>query len=183
MHQIWRRLVSLCLPLGVLGGLLALFTSPAEAHVKWFCGAVDVTKPPLALAAVLSPTLLVLGAAAMTLVSAGGGLDTPGLAPLALPASARGKIPRCIEEALIRFGVGSYMLLLWARIGVAPWGTAGEEAVLTPELLAQAAWVGWLQLATAVMVVFRRTCPLGGLGMFALWAIGVADYGLFHMMD
>ena len=33
------------------------------------------------------------------------------------------------------------------------------------------------------MVVFRRTCPLAGLGMFALYGIGVADYGLFHMMD
>ena len=143
---------------------------------------MDVTKPPLALAAVLSPTLLVLGAASMTLVSAGGLLDTLALRrwPSLLRHGARSEM---LEEALIRFGVGSYMLLLWARIGVAPWSTAGEEAVLTPELLAQAAWVGWLQLATAVMVVFRRTCPLGGLGMFALWAIGVADYGLFHMMD
>ena len=184
MHQIWRRLASLCLPrlpIGVLG-ILAILTSQAEAHVKWFCGAVDVTRPPLALAAVLSPTLLVLGAASMTLVSAGGGLDTLALRrwPLLLRRGSRSEL---LEEALIRFGVGAYMLLLWARIGVAPWSTAGEEAVLTPELLAQAAWVGWLQLATAVMVVFRRTCPFAGLGMFALYGIGVADYGLFHMTD
>ncbi len=178
MHQIWRRLASLCLPMGIL----AILTKSAEAHVKWFCGAVDVTKPPLALAAVLSPTLLVLGAASMTLVSAGGGLDT--LALRRWPSLlGRGRRSEMLEEAPIRFGVGSYMVLLWARIGVAPWGTAGEEAVLTPELLAQAAWVGWLQLATAVMVVFRPTCPLGGLGMFALYGIGVLDYGLFHMTD
>ncbi len=113
MQLIWRRAFSLCFPLGVLGGVLALFTSPAEAHVKWFCGAVDVTRPPLALAAVLSPTLLVLGAAAMTLVSAGGGLDTLALRrwPSLLRQGARSEI---IEEALIRFGVGSYMLLCMA---------------------------------------------------------------------
>jgi hypothetical protein len=75
------------------------------------------------------------------------------------------------------------MVLLWGRIGLAPWSMVGEGAVLTPELLVQATWLGWLQLATGVMVVFRRTCPLGALGMFALYALGVAQYGLFHMMD
>jgi len=178
MHLTCRRLAALCLPLG----LLAFLPTAAEAHVKWFCGAVDVTMPPLALALVLSPTLLILGAVATTLVSAGGGLDTLALRrwPFLL---RRGRTSQSLEEALIRLGVGAYMLLLWAKLGVAPWGTAGEEAVLTPELLAQAAWVGWLQLATAALVVFRLTCPLAGLGMFALWAIGVGQYGLFHMMD
>src|SRR4029077_7775493 len=111
-------------PLGVLVGVLVLPTRSAEAHVKWFCGAVDVTTPPLALAAVLSPTLLVLGAASMTLVSAGGGLDTLALRrwPSLLRHGARSEI---IEESLIRLGVASYMLLLWARIGVSPWGTVG----------------------------------------------------------
>ena len=88
MHLIWRRLASLCLPMGVL----AIFTSQAEAHVKWFCGAVDVTRPPLALAAVLSPTLLVLGAASMTLVSAGGLLDTLALRRWPSLLRARAKI-------------------------------------------------------------------------------------------
>ena len=71
MHLIWRRVSSLCLSLGAL----LILPHPAEAHVKWFCGAVDVTTPPRALAEVLSPTLLVLGAVAVTLVSAGGALD------------------------------------------------------------------------------------------------------------
>ncbi len=178
MHVIWRRLSAFCFPIGVL----AILTDRAEAHVKWFCGAVDVTTPPLALAAVLSPTLLVLGLASMTLVSAGGALDT--LALQRWPSLLeRGRRSEMLEEALIRFGVGSYMVLLWARIGEAPWSTAGDGVVLTPELLVQSTWLGWLQLATVAMVVFRRTCPLAGLGMFALYGIGVFHYGLFHMTD
>lgn len=178
MHLIWRRLSSLCLSIGVL----TILAHHAEAHVKWFCGAVDVTTPPLALAAVLSPTLLVLGVASTTLLSAGGMLDT--LALRRWPSLLRrGRRSEMIEEALIRCGVGSYMILLWDRIGVAPWSTAREGAVLTPELLVPGTWLGWLQLATAVMVVFRRTCPLGALGMFALYGIGVVHYGLFHMTD
>src|ERR1700757_4331080 len=71
MQLIWRRFSSLCLFLGAL----VLLTDRAEAHVKWFCGAVDVTTPPRALAAVLSPTFLGLGAAAAALVAAGSALD------------------------------------------------------------------------------------------------------------
>ncbi len=178
MHVIWRRLSSLGLPIG----FLAILANRAEAHVKWFCGAVDVTTPPLALAAVLSPTLLVLGAASMMLVSAGGMIDTLALHrwPSLLGHNQRSEM---LEEALIRFGVGTYMVLLWGRIGLAPWSIAGEGAVLTPELLVPDTWLAWLQLATGVMVVFRRTCPLAGLGMFALYAIGVMQYGLFHLID
>jgi hypothetical protein len=182
MQLIWRRFSSLCLSMTVLAGVLALLTSRAEAHVKWFCGAVDVTTPPRALGAVLSPTFLLLGASSVTLVSAGGALDALALRrwPSLLRRWQRSEI---LEEALIRLAVGSYMVLLWARIGLAPWSTAQEGAVLTPELLVEASWLGWLQLATAALVVFRRTCPLGGLGMLALYGIGVVQYGLFHMVD
>jgi hypothetical protein len=178
MHLIWRRLASICLS----AMILTILTSHAEAHVKWLCGAVDVSTPPLALAAVLSPTLLVVGAASMALVSAGGLLDT--LALRRWPALLRrGRTSEMLEESLIRFGVGFYLVLLWGRIGVAPWGIAREGAALTPELLVQGPWLAWLQLATAAMVVFRRTCPLGALGMFALYGVGVVHYGLFHMTD
>jgi hypothetical protein len=178
MHLIWRRVCSLCLSIGAL----LVLPHPAEAHVKWFCGAVDVTTPPRALAEVLSPTLLILGAVAVTLVSAGGALDALALRrrPSLLRRWERSEI---LEEALIRLGVGSYMVLLWGNIGEAPWSTAGEGVVLTPELLAQASWLGWLQLGTGVMVVFRRTCPIAALGMLALYGTGVVRYGLFHMVD
>jgi hypothetical protein len=119
MHLIWRRLSSICLS----AMILTILTSHAEAHVKWFCGAVDVSTPPRALAAVLSPTLLVVGAASMALVSAGGLLDT--LALRRWPALLRrGRTSGMLEESLIRFCVGFYLVLLWGRIGVAPGGIA-----------------------------------------------------------
>jgi hypothetical protein len=126
--------------------------------------------------------LLILGAASMTLVSAGGALDT--LAQRRWPSLL---LRRCgnerIEAALIRFGVCAYMVLLWGKIGIAPWSMTSDGAVLTPELLVHGPWLGRLQLATGLMVVFRRDCPLGGLGILALYGIGIADYGLFHMID
>src|ERR1700722_3622559 len=52
-----------------------VWCSRAEAHVKWFCGPVDVTQSPLDLRSVLSPTLLLVGVAFLLVISVGGLAD------------------------------------------------------------------------------------------------------------
>jgi hypothetical protein len=170
----------------ILGSLVAalstIVTSRAEAHVKWFCGPVDVTAPPLDLHSVLSPTLLVVGIGSMILVSAGGLVDSalsrrwPG-APR--PAGHRDMI----EELLVRVGVGVFLIMLWLNAGVAPWGMPLDRVILTPELLDRESWLAWLQLATAAMLLFRRLVPIAGLGLATVYAVGIARYGIFHMVD
>jgi hypothetical protein len=131
---------------------------------------------------VISPLLLLVGAAFLTLVSFGGSVDV--IAARRWPTLLwQGRNLEIIEEGLIRFGVGCYLILLWRNVGVAPWGAAQNGAILTPELLAHDRWLEWLQIATPLMLVFRRTCPIAALGLVALYADGIARYGIFHMTD
>ena len=168
--------------LGSLIAALSAVTGRAEAHVKWFCGAVDVTAPPLDLHGVLSPTMLAVGIGSLSLVSAGRGVDTvierrwPG-------ALWRNRHPEIVEELLVRAGVGLFLVMLWLNAGVAPWGTPRDRAILTPELLDNASWLGWIQLATAAMLLFRPILPIAALGLATVYAVGIGRYGLFHMVD
>ena len=168
--------------LGSLIAALSAVTGRAEAHVKWFCGAVDVTAPPLDLHGVLSPTMLAVGIGSLSLVSAGRGVDTvierrwPG-------ALWRNRHPEIVEELLVRAGVGLFLVMLWLNAGVAPWGTPRDRAILTPELLDNASWLGWIQLATAAMLLFRPILPIAALGLATVYAGGIGRYGLFHMVD
>jgi hypothetical protein len=166
----------------LIAALSAIVTGRAEAHVKWFCGAVDVTAPPLDLHGVLSPTLLVVGIGSLSLVSGGSAVDAvierrwPG-------ALWRNQHPEIIEELLVRVGVGLFLVMLWLNAGVAPWGTPRDRAILTPELLDNASWLGWLQLATAAMLLFRPSVPIAALGLATVYAVGIGRYGFFHMVD
>jgi hypothetical protein len=162
--------------------LLAGVAGSAEAHVKWFCGPVDVAAPPLALHSVLSSTLLALGIIALSLVSAGRLVD--GVVERRWPGVLqKGPHREIVEELIVRVGMGLFLILLWHNAGVAPWGKAQDRAILTPELLDNAHWLGWLQFATAVMLLSRRTLPIAALGLAAVYAVGIAHYGLHHMVD
>jgi hypothetical protein len=165
----------------LVAALSAVLAGPAEAHVKWFCGAVDVTAPPLALGSVLSPTMLVVGLAASILVSVGGLAD--GLVERRWPSVLRKNHQPIVEELIIRTGMGFFLVLLWFNAGVAAWGTPQDRVILTPELLDGSGWLGWLQLATAAMLVSRRTLPLAALGLAVVYAVGITRYGLHHMVD
>jgi hypothetical protein len=57
------------------------------------------------------------------------------------------------------------------------------DSILTPELKATSSTIAWLQLAIAAGLVSRRTMPLSALGIAALYAIAVAQYGVFHLAD
>jgi hypothetical protein len=167
----------------LIAALSAIVTSRAEAHVKWFCGAVDVTAPPLGLLDVLSPTLLVVGIGSLSLVAAGSLVDS--VIERRWPGALlwRSQHPEIVEELLVRIGMALFLVMLWFNAGVAPWGTPRDRAILTPELLDNASWLGWLQLATAAMLLFRPIIPIAALGLLTVYGVGIARYGLFHMID
>lgn len=185
------------LPARVLCMAAVLLPGEAAGHVKWFCGPVDLGVPPRSLAGVLQPFFLLCLAGFLALVLCGAVLDA-GLSRLVLPPAARrlwrrlvepaGRAPRLqIEALLIRLGVAGYCLSLWDRMAVVPWGV-GERAILTPELLIRLhpfslGPVALLQAATGLMTLSRRTCPLAGAGLVALIGFGIAEAGIFHMVD
>ncbi|WP_284948165.1 hypothetical protein [Acidisoma cladoniae] len=161
---------------------LVIFPNHANAHVKWFCGALDLRVPPLPLHTVLSAAFFGRGVTFLALVSAGSLLDAIVLRqwPRLPGHSAQLEI---IEELVIRLGVGGYALSLWSSMAVVPWAKTGDGAILTPDLFDRDALVSIVQLSVVAMLILRRTCPLAGLGLIVLYCIGVSRYGLFHMVD
>ena len=180
----------------VLCPAAVLLPGQAAAHVKWFCGPVDLGLPPRGLAGVLQPFFLLCLAGFLALVLSGAALDA-GLSRLVLPPLARRLWRRAVEPSgqarrrrvetlLIRLGVAGYCLSLWDQMAIVPWGQ-GQRAILTPELLirrpSELGAVALLQAATGLMALSRHTCLLAGVGLAVLFAIGVAKAGIFHMVD
>ncbi len=75
-------------------------------------------------------------------------------------------------QLAMRIGAGMTLLLSWQA-----------DALLVPELTISEAWVGWFQFVLALLLIFPKATPLAGVGLLALWVIGVIDFGLFHMLD
>ncbi len=152
----------------------------ASAHVKWFCSIVDVTQPPIALSRVLTPLFGTICCGFLLLVFAGFLVD--GVVARRWPwLASSGRRHAGTEEKLIRLATGAYFLLLWDKGAVVLWERG--NAILTPELMASLAWMGALQFAIAVAVGWRRTCIAAAAGIFFLYGYGIAQFGVFHMVD
>jgi hypothetical protein len=102
----------------LIAALSAIAAGPAAAHVKWFCGAVDVATPPLELHSVLSLTPLVVGIGAMSLVAAGSFADS--VIERRWPAALRKNQGEVVEELFVRAGLCFFLFMLWLNAGVAP---------------------------------------------------------------
>jgi hypothetical protein len=174
-----QRLVtpSLCVVI-----LLLALPGHAGAHVKWFCGVIDLRETPKALSAVLSSLFLSRGLTFLLLVVAGSAVD----------AAISRRWPRleqgdarleAVEHVVIRVSLAAYMVGLSAKLAVVPWGPPGDGAILTPDLFVGNHLISLVQILIALMLVLRRTCPAAGLGLAGLYAFGILRYGLFHMTD
>lgn len=152
---------------------LATWANEAAAHVKWFSREFDFSDPPLTIAQILTPTFWL-----MAVLS---------LATIALFVLAEGRVDRAswyqrVEDWLaarassayivMRVTVGAVLLLCW-QAGV----------LFAPELTYDAPVIGWFQFALVLTLLSPKTTPIAGLGIVALYAIGVAEHGLFHMLD
>lgn len=159
---------------------IELTPSRAFAHVKWFCRVADVTQPPAALSQVLTPLFGVVCLSFLLLVFGGFLLD--GSVARRWPwLASSGKLHANAEEKLVRIAVGAYFLLLWDKGAVVLWERG--DAILTPELMASLAWMGALQLATAISVAWRGGCIVAAIGICILYAYGIVQFGIFHMTD
>jgi hypothetical protein len=78
---------------------------------------------------------------------------------------------------VLQAGVSAFFLAVFV------YGCLGKSIILTPELHTHEAWICWVQLALAVLVLSQRTMALAGLGIVFLYFFAVMEYGLFHMLD
>jgi hypothetical protein len=163
------------LPLAAAAGaaFFVSFAGSASAHVKWFC-AFDVAGQPRGLENVLCPDFEGLVGLAVLVLIAGCLLEGTASGEALLRALDR--VVSGLQSntgTLIRATCGFFFVALWTMGGI----------ILTPELKTSSEAISWFQLAIATGLIWRRTLPLSGLGIAALFAVGVRDYGIFHLAD
>jgi hypothetical protein len=162
-------------PAALILALLAnvIFASQASAHVKWFC-AFDVAGKPRGLENVLCPDFELLVALALAILLSGCVAEGFSIGNALLRALDRAtQVIRDNTELLFRAGGGAFFISLWVMGGI----------ILTPELKTDQVWISWLQLAMAAGMLSRSTLPLSALGIAFLFALGVNQYGAFHLAD
>jgi hypothetical protein len=152
----------------------------ASAHVKWFTPAADVTQSPIALSGVLTPLFGLVCLSFLLMVFAGFLLD--GSVARRWPQLASsGQLNVDSEEKLLRLATGAYFLLLWDKGAAVSWQSG--NAILTPELMGSATWIGMLQFAIGFSAAWRNTCIVSAAGICILYGYGIAQFGMFHMTD
>jgi hypothetical protein len=154
--------------------MAASIATTAEAHVKWFAPYI-VGAPLQPVETVLRDTWLWV-AIALVLVcfTAARAIEVSRFGPPIFDALDRltGPLWGRIDD-YIRVVIGAFFVAIFATGGV----------YLTPDLKTPAEWVSWLQLLIAALIFSRRTMPLAGLGILALWLLAARDYDLFHLFD
>jgi hypothetical protein len=172
MTGVRRRLpIAAAITLGCL--VNALCVNAASAHVKWFC-AFDVAGQPRGLENVLCADFEVLfGLTLLALLSGGlAEVTEVGNAMLRSLDRVTGWL-RDNTENIFRAGTAFFFIAIWSVGGI----------LLTPELKTTSALIGALHLSIAAGMISRRTMPLSALGIFILFAIGIWNYGVFHLAD
>jgi hypothetical protein len=172
MARLVKRLpVMAAVPLACL--MNAVCVGAASAHVKWFC-AYNVAGQPDGLENVLCPDFEILTGLSLLTLMTGSVLEGTPVAHILLHAFDR-------VTHLIRENIETIFRAACAFFFIAIWGAGG--ILLTPELKTDSLVVGAIQLGIAAGMLSRRTMPLSALGIFALFGIGVWNYGVFHLAD
>ena len=154
-----------------------VLASPTYAHVKWFVP-YDLSEPPRQIGEVINADFAGLFILSTLCIYAFFWIDRF-LYRKRLFADRLERLVISEEQAFwIMRGAAS---IVFGALFV--YGLTRDSFFLTPELHTPSAMVKWLHLAMALAVLYRPTVPLAGLGIFVLYGLGIADYGLFHMLD
>lgn len=151
----------------------ALVSTPAAAHVKWFC-AYNVAGQPRGLENVLCLDFeLLFGLSVLALMS---GCLCEGTIVGDFMMRSMDRATRLVREnieLIFRAGTGFFFIAIWAVGGI----------LLTPELKTDSTLISAIQLGIAAGMLSRRTMPLSAAGIFILFAVGIWNYGIFHLAD
>ncbi len=156
-----------------LFGLLVLAAAPALAHVKWFSQSADLQDIPLSLTQILTPTFYALAALSLVVVVALALADDP-IQKFGPYLKLRAFFQEREEHAgrVMRIATGMALLLSWQA-----------NVLLAPDLHHELALVSWAQFIAILCLIDRRTTPVAGALVFALYGVGIYLFGIFHMLD
>ena len=154
-----------------------LVSNKAQAHVKWFAR-YDLSKPPEQVALVFTSEFISLLLLSVALLFIFYCID-------------RYCYRRQIFDAIIqRITVNENTALSIMRVAtfvffaaLCVYRACGIGFVLTPELHCSNPFITLIQFFAAIFTLHKKTLPLTGVAILTLYAIGLADYGLFHMLD
>jgi hypothetical protein len=154
------------------------FVALIFAHVKWFAP-FDVNAAPKPIGEVLNGQFVKFFLASAAVVCGFFWADrTAYRRGLLSKLHARLKQLDDVAILILRLSAGIFLFAVWG------WYMAyGTAFYITPELRTYSAYVPWLQLALGFCALFRRSLPAVGVGIFALFALAVRDYPLFHLLD
>ncbi|WP_245292846.1 hypothetical protein [Pararhizobium arenae] len=163
-----------CITILLTSSLAAIWPANAFAHVKWFAPYI-VGAQPEPISDTLTDTWFWVGIGLVLLFfiatrliekSRFGEMAISGLNFATAPLWER-------QDEYIRAIIAAFFVAIFAVGGV----------YLTPDLKTPAEWVSWMQLVIACFVFSRRTMPIAGVGIVALWLLALRDYDLFHLFD
>jgi hypothetical protein len=172
MIRLAKRLhVAAAIPLACL--IDTVLAGSASAHVKWFC-AYNVAGQPVGLENVLCPDFEFLTGLSVLGLMTGALLENTIVGNSMLRALDRTtRYARENIETIFRAACAFFFISIWAIGGI----------LLTPELKTASLSVAAIQLGIAAGMLSRRTMPLSAAGIFALFNIGIWEYGPFHLAD
>ncbi|MFK5920989.1 MAG: hypothetical protein QM496_02325 [Verrucomicrobiota bacterium] len=143
-----------------------------SAHVKWFSD-FSYADSPLEIGEVITPVFWMMALLSVVVIAA-----------LILFEEQLGKYPWIQrfdqwlaskkDNAMGVMRVGAGVTLVWA------WQTGN---LLAPELKCEHEWIVWLQFLAALLLAFRKTVPLAGVGIIVLYLLAIGQFGFFHMLD
>ena len=156
-----------------------VFPDTVGAHVKWFVE-FDISEQPMPIGEVLDRTFVTMFIVSVIACYVFFLVDRY-IYEEGYLAEFDKKL-RMFDNAanyIMRAAAGVFFLclFLWWALGY------GKSFLITPELTTDASWVPWVHLIIALCVVTRYSTPATGIGIFILWGTGIAEYGLYHMLD
>lgn len=149
----------------------------ARAHVKWFAG-YDLTEPPLSIGKVITTEFIYLYILSVFCIYVFFWIDRY----LFRKNYLSGLASKLTSSGGLSLWIVSIATAVFF-VALAIYGFLGHGFLLTPELRTDAAAIPWFQLALAACSLFPVTRPIAGLGIAALYGIGISSYGIFHMLD
>ena len=156
----------------LLFGMLFMVQATAWAHVKWFSD-FSFGDKPLTLNQSVDMTFILLALLSMAVIGGMVYLDRRlAESPWYNRVNNWLKSQSTYSLTVMRVAAGAVLLLSWQA-----------DAMLVPELSIATAWIGWFQFILAFLLLFRKTVPLAGLGLIALYGLGIYEFGIFHMLD
>lgn len=148
------------------------------AHVKWFAP-FNIAEGPKPIGEVLNGTFLIFFLVSVAAIYGFFVVDRIALRRGFLAAFDE-HLKQLDDFAILilRLSAAIFFTAIWG------WHQAyGTAFYITPELKTDAAFVPWLQLCLGICALFRICLPIVGLGIFSLYGMALAKYGLFHLLD